>query len=543
MLNDLSILSATLGNTLFAHKRALRYLRYFQQEEYDGPRFVAWWKKWSAFDKRGSAVALLTAGLCFYCGSETPCSVLMSFAGGAALTAIGFAEDDPRTTGKIKLNMTERAIRILQVATICYLLPLLVLASLASLTAHAVSPGYFWLVQVLFLQALPFFLLLANFLLSPFEKTLQARFLHEAKQLIRNENHFVIGITGSYGKTSVKSLLGQILEGALGPTFWPEKSINTPMGITRVIRTLLKPFHRYAVIEMGAYNRGSIQRLCELAPPKAAIVTAVGIMHLERFGSEENIFLAKSELAQAVPADGILVCNGDNPGARRMAAEHPKKTTLLYGMDSSSGKLDCWISTHKSTLQGTTFTLHWRGKEYQGTTKLLGTPALSNILAAFTMACALGADPVYTLALISNIEPVDNRLALAKEGDVYYLRDAYNSNPTGFRAALDVLKELPAQRRILMTPGMIELGPRQAAENEDVASYAGKICDLTLVVGDTNRQSILQGLNSSGVAKDKILVCESRSAAFQTLAQVQQAGDLVLIENDLSDLYESIPQF
>ena len=300
----------------------------------------------------------------------------------------------------------------------------------------------------------------------------------------------------------------------------------------------MRPHNKYAVIEMGAYNIGSIKRLCEFTPPKAALVTAVGIMHLERFGNPENVYKAKSEIAQALPLDGILVCNGDSPNARRMAEEHKRATTILYGFDLSKGQLDCFATDITYDESGTSFVIHCKGQRYPGKTPLLGRPALSNVLGAFAMACALGAEPAFAVACMGNLPPVDNRLVLDKGSKVSYLRDAYNSNPTGFEAALDVLKQLPATRRVLITPGMIELGEMQFEENKRLARMAGSVCDLVYVVGPTNREALLAGLAEANFPRTKTIIADTRDEAFKVLAEQSAQGDLVLIENDLGDLHE-----
>ena len=192
---------------------------------------------------------------------------------------------------------------------------------------------------------------------------------------------------------------------------------------------------------------------------------------------------------------------------------------------------------------GTSFTLNWQGKSYSARAKLLGKAAISNLTGAFTMACALGADPTYAAAALANIEPVENRLSVSKEGDVVYLRDAYNSNPVGFEAALDVLNRMAGKRKLLMTPGMIELGTEQFAQNTEAAKIAAQICDLVLIVGPTNRAALRTGLEQGGLSSDKIVICDSRSEAFAKLNASILPGDIVLIENDLTDLYESIEKF
>jgi UDP-N-acetylmuramoyl-tripeptide--D-alanyl-D-alanine ligase len=273
------------------------------------------------------------------------------------------------------------------------------------------------------------------------------------------------------------------------------------------------------------------------------LVTAVGIMHLERFGSEENIYRAKSEIAEALPADGILVCNGDSPGARRMARQHDRSTTLLYGLDLSAGHLDCFASDLSFDESGSAFTIHWNGATFAARTPLLGRPAVSNILGAFTLACALGADPEYAVACMASMQPVDNRLVLDRSAGVSFLRDAYNSNPTGFAAALEVLGTVKATRRILITPGMIELGTKQAEENRRLASLAAGVCDLVIIVGETNREALQAGLADAAYDQGAVRLAPTRDEAFQLLGEIQRPGDLILIENDLPDLHEAKARF
>jgi UDP-N-acetylmuramoyl-tripeptide--D-alanyl-D-alanine ligase len=288
---------------------------------------------------------------------------------------------------------------------------------------------------------------------------------------------------------------------------------------------------------------GSIKRLCDFTPPQAALVTSVGIMHLERFGSAENVYRAKSELAESVPSDGILVCNGDSHNARRMATEHPKETTLLYGLQPGLGNLDVYATEISFTAAGTTFNLHYNGLKLKVVTPLLGRPALLNILGAYTMACALGAEPHYAAACLANLKPVDNRLVYDKQPKVSYLRDAYNSNPIGFNAALEVLKAIPASRRILMTPGMIELGEAQYEENKSAAITAASVADLAIIVGETNREPLLAGLKEGGYSDERTVVVDSRDEAFNYIRENGETGDLVLLENDLGDLHEGRVRF
>ena len=537
----LSILVIATGSILFFVRRSLRYLRYFQQEEYNPTRFVDWLIEKRAFDRRGSAIALC-AWIVTLLVYPIQFTLILNIGAVAVLVIIAFREEDPCKIGKLTLKMTERATWIYRMAVVIY--TLVVLVAGAGLSSVPAAPSWFWLVNVFFFQTVPVWIIVANGILWPREKSRQAGFLKEAQTILGQVEPYIIGITGSYGKTSTKAILGKILE-CCEPTFWPPGSINTPMGITREIRQRLKPEDHFAVVEMAAYGRGSIQRLCELTPPQAGIITAVGLMHLDRFGSQENIYLAKSELAQAIPKNGILVCNGDNEGARRIASEHQKAVTLLYGFDTERGHLDCLMSELGSRESGTSFIVHWQGKQYKGFTRLLGKPMLSNVLGAFTMTCALGYDPEYVLAAIYNLEPEKSRLNLVRNGDGLLLDDSYNSNPIGFTAALEVLAAIPGGRKILVTPGMVELGELQEAENSKMGSLAAPICDLVAVVGNTNREALTEGLRTGGIKEGQLLQFDNRDNALSFLMakENRREGDVVLIENDLPDVYEAVARF
>ncbi len=539
----LLVLIISVSVILFYVRRSLRYLQFFQQEEYNSSRFVNWWFEKRAFDTRGSLVALVVGGLGLAVAENFLATLGLCIVGGLVLVAASWTEDDPRKVGKIKLNMTDRLTAIYQLSIGLYAAVVVGILWLITALGYGVAP-ILWLASVTLIQSAPVWLMLANAILWPNESKKQQAFLSEAKEILADYDPYVIGITGSYGKTSTKAILGSLLE-AIEPTFWTPGSINTEMGITRQIRENLKRQQRLAIIEMGAYQIGSVAKLCRLTPPDAGLVTAVGVMHLERFGGIENIYKAKCELPQAIDPSGLLICNGDNPGARKMAGEHAKATTILYGLEPELGHLDCWMSDIVATMDGTTFNLHWHDEVYAGFTKLLGVPMLSNLVGAFAMCCALGKNPEYVIAAIRSIEPANNRLNLRKNGDGFILDDSYNSNPIGFASALEVLEGLPGGRKILMTPGMVELGDLQAAENRQVALKAAEVCDLVIVVGDTNKQDLMTGLKEGGLSEDKILTFDNRDKALAHLMskEFKQPADMILIENDLPDLYEAEMKF
>ena len=551
-------------NLFFYYRRGLRYLSYFQQEDYTGKRFIKWLFFKKAFDRRGSIPCVIMLLIAILAKDFFAVVLGASVVALIAIVVIALREEDPRKTGKIKLNMTARAKRIFNLAAALYVVALaaasVVMYQLALPQGAGIVLLAFWLNQVLLIRSQPLFLVIANSMLQPYETSLQEGFPNEARALLKKYNPTVIGITGSYGKTSTKIILREILS-SVAPTFVPPGSINSYMGVTREIREKLQPIHKYAVIEMGAYYMGSIRRMCTLTPPNAAIITAIGIMHLERFGGQDSVLKAKSELAQALPEDGILVVNGDDINCRRIAKENPKKTVLHYGWDESNGPLDAMIYDVTANDKGSNFKIRYKGEVYEGFTQLLGKPLLSNALASFTLACALGIAPQTVISAMRNVRTEKNRLepvkvpistlkvkengngAAPSPGEVLRLNDAYNSNPIGFAAALDVLGQVSGGRKILVTPGMIELGDRQEMENKKAAEKAAGICDLVLVVGDTNRKALTDGLIAGGLDTQKCQNFDDMHTALTYLSTFCQDGDVVLIENDLGDLYEGPVSF
>ena len=512
------------AHTLLMWRRQLAYLRYFQQEGYEHLRFLRWANVRSLTDP-----AFWLALVCAFAVVPLSAGAVLAFIAGALI--LGYAQPDPRRSGKIPLRLTWRAWRVLTVgmvfATTLWILLTRVYADRelqAPLIASAVA-----------FAACPLVLLAANAVLASYERHVQQLFEADARRKVQQIAPLIIGITGSYGKSSSKAMLGHILQFD-APTLAASGSINTLMGITRHIREELVFGHRFLVVEMGAFQRGSIRRLCELTPPSAGLITAVGDMHLERFGSTEEIVKAKSELAQAVPPGGILVVNADSPGALRIAKASGDRRVLLYG-EVSPEDLDTRVEQIQFSKQGTRFELRTRDRVYSCTTPLLGRPIILNLAGAFTLASALGMDPEVIVAALRTLKPVSNRLEVIEERGIIWIRDAYNSNQFGFRAALEVVSAMPVARRFLVTPGVIELGVDQSKVNRALASEAAAVCDATVIVSETNREAFVAGFRDAGL-ETRLVAVANRSAAFNWLRDTLREGDAVILENDLPDLYE-----
>lgn len=392
-------------------------------------------------------------------------------------------------------------------------------------------------------------LTIANLLIYPLERTINGAYLFSAKKRIRTLQPRVIGITGSYGKTSTKYILHQILSQKYNTLMTPD-SYNTPMGICKVIRGELTTEHEIFIVEMGAYKRGDIRELCNLASPEIGILTAVGPQHLERFKSIENIAKGKYELIESLPVDGLAVFNCDNEICAGLAdkREQTGSPVRRYATEASpvvsvADTADLIATNVRYTDNGLAFTVHANTEKFDITdteiqTRLLGKHNVSNILAAVTVAMECGMEFEEIREAVANVEPVPHRLQLtAGAGGVTIIDDSFNANPVGAKAALEALNEIGEGKKVLVTPGMVELGEREYEENRRLGEQASDVCDLVILVGPTRTTPILEGLKAAEYPSQQIIVALNLEEVKQHLATQVQAGDVVLFENDLPDNY------
>ena len=392
-------------------------------------------------------------------------------------------------------------------------------------------------------------LTIANLLIYPLERTINGAYLFSARKRIRTLQPRVIGITGSYGKTSTKYILHQILSQKFNTLMTPD-SYNTPMGICKVIRGELTAEHEIFIVEMGAYKRGDIRELCNLASPEIGILTAVGPQHLERFKSIENIAQTKYELIASLPSDGLAVFNCDNEicaglSDKREQGGSPVRryATEPFSVDSVSDRADLTATNIRHTAEGLAFTVHANVgtsdiADSEIRTRLLGRHNVSNILAAIAVSIECGMTLAEIQTAIINVEPVPHRLQLTSGvGSVTIIDDSFNANPVGAKAALEVLTEIGEGKKVLVTPGMVELGEREYEENRRLGEQAAEVCDLIILVGPTRTTPILDGLKAAEYPSQQIIVALNLEEVKQHLATQVQAGDVVLFENDLPDNY------
>jgi UDP-N-acetylmuramoyl-tripeptide--D-alanyl-D-alanine ligase len=394
------------------------------------------------------------------------------------------------------------------------------------------------LAALLVMQLSPLVTVLANILLSPVQHAINRAYLRGAQRRLGEVKPLVIGITGSYGKTSTKYLLEHLLANHRRVLKTP-LSYNTLMGICRVINESLNADCEVFIAEMGAYRRGDIKELCDFVHPTIGILTAIGPQHLERFKTIDNVQATKYELIEALPASGVAIFNNDDRHCRALADRTTHVRVLRYGFDTSGPPLDLWAENLAMGSEGLSFTLAGRdGGRVAVRTMLLGRHNALNILGASCAALAIGI-PLQDLAkAIHDLPPVPHRLQLMDNGSgVTVIDDSYNSNPIGAMEALEVLGSFTTGQRILVTPGMVELGPLEVQLNEDLGVRAAEVCDHVVLVGVERTKPLVAGLRRQNFPAEKIRVVRDLKGATLVLPTIVEVGDTVLFENDLPDQY------
>ena len=378
-------------------------------------------------------------------------------------------------------------------------------------------------------------MLLANLVNTPIEKAINRHYYNDAKRIIEsNKGLIVIGVTGSFGKTSTKNYLAGVLAEKYNVLVTPG-NFNTLLGVIRTIREHLRPYHQVFIVEMGAKQTNDIKEICDLVHPTIGIVTAVGEMHLETFKTIENIQNTKFELINSLPADGLGVINNDSQYISSYNGITSPCKLIRYAVD---GNGDYKATDVRYGANGVSFTLNG-GEQFNS--RLLGAGNLLNILAATAVADHLGVPVNKQKNAIARLQPVEHRLSMKVSNGITVLDDAYNSNPQGAKMALGVLKGFTVgegNKRIVITPGFVEMGTRQAQANKELGRTIAQSCDYAIVVNATNRDAIKSGIDDGGLPQEKYFLADSLNHAHAHLAQILKAGDVVLYENDLPDNFK-----
>ncbi|MBA2451044.1 MAG: UDP-N-acetylmuramoyl-tripeptide--D-alanyl-D-alanine ligase, partial [Chloroflexi bacterium] len=529
----------------------LRSLHMLQLEDYQTLRFLRWSlakpERWARLDRALLAVAALVAA-----ATTTPPQPLPGAERGwggvpllATWAALGVWLGRGARFGRAKkpLVLTARAKRLLAgevvVATAIACGPAAVLAFRDRRLDRAMPA--LWAGVSLTSLCTPPIAAAANLLLWPLEEGFRRYYLDDARRRLRQCGPTVVAVAGSYGKTSTKEFLATILSRRWS-VLKPPGSHNTPMGLSRVVREQLEPRHELFVAELGDYGPGEIRSLCELIGPRIGVLTTIGPEHLERFKSMERIVQAKGELFEALPTGGVAVVNQDDPLVRMLGdrAEQRGLRVVRYGYagDGNSGMVQA--RDVRTTREGLVFTVTAEGHgEAVFEIGVLGRHNVANVLAATAVGLELGMALAEIAEAVRQIAPVEHRLQpIRGAGGVLVIDDTFNSNPRGAAEALEVLAALEGGRRVLVTPGMVELGEREFEENRAFGHKAAAVCDEVILVGRERARPLQAGLHDAGYAESQTHVVGSLAEATARLQGMLRAGDIVLFENDLPDLYD-----
>ncbi|HEX2621698.1 MAG TPA: UDP-N-acetylmuramoyl-tripeptide--D-alanyl-D-alanine ligase, partial [Phototrophicaceae bacterium] len=461
----------------------------------------------------------------------------------------------PPDEGEIKkpFRRTPRATRLLAASFVIAILEMRLSTGVASAILANISVAEVRLLAVsaiglVGLLTVPLKLMLANLLLLPVEAFFRWRFIGRAKAVMAQIQPKVIGVTGSYGKTTTKNFIADILNGRYH-TYPTPKSYNTLMGICIAINNDLTNNYAidYFIVEMGAYFQGEIRRICNLTPPDISVVVEIGPQHLERFGTLENTAISKYEIIKALKPDGVGIFNWDNPYVRQMYERGYPNNRIAVSKTISpdpdtvppNGPRLIAGDIHE-TLDGLTFTVtdvQTRTAE-KFITRVVGEHNVINILLATAVALYEGMTLKDVAFQVGNLKPSESRLVrqITPEG-ITIINDAYSANPAGVVSALKVLGMHDTGRRLLITPGMVELANLHETENRKLGQTAADYATDIILVGKERTEPIKTGLTDVHFPSDHLQIVETLTEAVNWYKSNLKTGDTVLFLNDLPDTY------
>lgn len=333
----------------------------------------------------------------------------------------------------------------------------------------------------------------------------------------------VIGITGSVGKSTTKEMVAEVL-GTRYRTLKNPGNLNNEIGLPLSILRLGKGYER-AVLEMGFYVIGEIAFLCDIAQPQIGVISNVGTVHAERAGSQENIFLGKSELVQALPSDGVAILNFDDPWVRKME-ERSRARVFFYGL---SPEADLWADQIEGLgLDGIRFRLHYKGEILHTRVPMIGRHSVHTALRAASVGLNDGLTWQEIFEGLSHGHTQLRLMAVRTEIGALILDDTYNASPESMLAALNLLDELEG-RKIAVLGDMLELGPYERQGHEMVGMRAAQVAKILLTLGPRARM-IAEAARRAGMRSANILEFESSQPIVDWLNKNLTENDVVLMK-------------
>jgi len=364
--------------------------------------------------------------------------------------------------------------------------------------------------------------------LRPLEDRRASVFVASARERLEGVAPDVVAITGSYGKTTTKTYAAHLIAGARRVVPSP-RSFNNRAGLSRAVHEQLVPGTEVFIAEMGTYGPGEIAELVEWCRPRVAAITAIGPVHLERFGNEDAIVTAKAEIFAGAE---VAVLNVDDPRLAALAGQLPVPTVVRCSAVARDADVAALADGDRLVLL--------RSGEVVADVALPDA-VLGNVAVAAAIAFAVGVPSDAVAAALATLPAVPNRRAVTTlSTGALAVDDTFNSNPAGSRAALDTMARHATGpgKRVVVTPGMVELGPVQAGENAAWAACAAAAATHLVVVGATNRRALLEGAGSvEDALRARVIAVASHADAVAWVRANTGPGDVVLYENQLPDHY------
>ncbi|MGD0194946.1 MAG: UDP-N-acetylmuramoyl-tripeptide--D-alanyl-D-alanine ligase [Candidatus Dormibacteria bacterium] len=517
--------------------------RMFQIEEYESVRFLRWGltREWLAH--RAVWLGLLVGAVALSVAAVWPAGRPVGIAVAWLVSAAAAQFTWRWTSPKRPLVMTARMRRLLIAGGF---LAVLLAAGLALgiVALHPVVSTILVLIAAGLVTGMSEILLVAaNVVTKPAEARIRRHYLGLAAERLREVDPIVVAVVGSFGKTSTKHILAQLLQPNVN-TLPTRKSFNTLMGVTRVINEDLTPDNKVFVVEMDAYAEGEIAAMSNLVHPSIAIITAIGPQHMERFGTIDRIADAMYEVIASLPPEGTTILyTGDESGiSLAQRAQDEQRSVIRYALDTDGepAGADILASSIRITEHGSTFRWRWEkeGLDREVTIPLLGRHQVANVSAALAAVLTLGYSIDDAIAAAASLEQVEHRLeVMTTASPLTVIDDSYNANPVGVHNGLEVLAAMSGAHKFLITPGLVELGSVEDAENRRYGEHAAKVCDHVIVMSAKTSAALCAGLRDGGLSEDRIHVVDTLADATAVLQTLAVPGDVVLFANDLPDTY------
>jgi UDP-N-acetylmuramoyl-tripeptide--D-alanyl-D-alanine ligase len=504
-----------------------RALHMFQQNRYELRRYLPWLKSRADQMAKNAFLVILFylpwIAIAFLTNENLVKALTLILIGGTASFLIRRELKQNYIKPLVATSRVKRQIAVMAGLDCLLLFPLAIYSSWQA--AAVISP--------LLMTANWLLLVVMAILTAPVEDLVKGRYIGQARRILKEHPDLIkIGITGSYGKTSSKNILAEIL----GETYYvlaSPASFNTPMGLTITIREQLKSIHDVFIAEMGADKVGEIDFLSKFIQPQYGIVTSVGPQHLNTFKSIDNILTEKMKLIENLPVSGVGVLNKDNAYMRDYTIKN-KCRILWYGIEQE--EVDYRAVDIRYSPEGSQFTVRSAEGEVAFTTILLGQHNIANILASIALARTLGISWEKLQKAVSQVNYIEHRLQLKKINGYTFIDNAFNSNPEGSKMSLEVLKGMPG-KRIIITPGMIDLGEREDELNKSFGTYMIGCADEVILVGRNQTKAILAGLEEVGFPPTATHIVDTVKEAFAIVYATATKEDTILLENDLPDAF------